>query len=566
MPKDEDDEIDGEDEADEAAEDEDAVEEEDASEPEDEPALAEEQDDEGDESDGEDEADEAADDEDEYEPPELDEGIFGGRHEHPDAADEDFEEDAGDWTDDDYRETASKLFGGHDFFGQNAERAREQLGYQRWEHDEAWRGELDRHAPGVSRTVKFYEREGAVRPLGFMTLAALEALAIACPQLDFGGVHVTIPGRRRRPEELDGPASVPAAPVPPLPPALASTAVAEKVDLRKFATPVGDQKQTSRCAAFAWTHALELAANLLGEPVPRLAPSYSMLQFQKQQGDFKDYKYAYKGGDGTSGTVEPGEVLTKLGTCRQELWPDDHPHPKADDAMLAADAKNFRLRARLVEIQLDDLKRVLSAGCPVQLNMTTGEAFADIGRDGLFDAAEKPSGDHGYHAMLCVGFVGNYFIVKNSWGTDWGDRGYCYVPKKVLASSEPELVAILLERSRATSGPPAAPSAASTAHPSAAPLAAPIPALAPAPPALAAPTVRCPACAQVVRAAAFCEECGGKLEVVTCSACHALVSKGGFCAECGHALAPPPRFCRSCGHMLRPGGRFCEACGAQVGA
>jgi C1A family cysteine protease len=97
-------------------------------------------------------------------------------------------------------------------------------------------------------------------------------------------------------------------------------------------------------------------------------------------------------------------------------------------------------------IALEDVRKVLSAGCPVQVSMNTGTTFSEVGRDGQFNAAEPPSGRHGRHAMLMVGYVGNFFIVKNSWGTDWGDKGYCYIPKNVLAASDPEFVAILLKR------------------------------------------------------------------------------------------------------------------------
>jgi uncharacterized protein YvpB len=95
-------------------------------------------------------------------------------------------------------------------------------------------------------------------------------------------------------------------------------------------------------------------------------------------------------------------------------------------------------------VKLDDLRKVLSAGCPVQLSMTTGEAFSKLGRDGIFKDAEPPKGQHGYHAMLIVGYVGNYYIVKNSWGTSWGDQGYSYMPKKVLAGSQPGFIAVMI--------------------------------------------------------------------------------------------------------------------------
>ena len=33
------------------------------------------------------------------------------------------------------------------------------------------------------------------------------------------------------------------------------------------------------------------------------------------------------------------------------------------------------------------------------------------------------------HAALIVGYTPTYWIVKNSWGTDFGDNGYIYVSR-----------------------------------------------------------------------------------------------------------------------------------------
>jgi uncharacterized protein YvpB len=119
---------------------------------------------------------------------------------------------------------------------------------------------------------------------------------------------------------------------------------------------------------------------------------------------------------------------------------------------MKADASNYKLQASLFAVKLDDLKRVLSAGHPVHLAMTTGPAFSRVGRDGIVRKAEGPSGRHGYHAMLLVGYKGNYFIVKNSWGTSWGDQGYCYIPKNILAQSDPEFIAVALTGGAAPGG------------------------------------------------------------------------------------------------------------------
>jgi C1A family cysteine protease len=38
----------------------------------------------------------------------------------------------------------------------------------------------------------------------------------------------------------------------------------------------------------------------------------------------------------------------------------------------------------------------------------------------------KPSTAQGGHAVALVGYTATNFIVRNSWGTDWGDGGYAY--------------------------------------------------------------------------------------------------------------------------------------------
>lgn len=454
-------------------------------------------DDDGDDSDedGEDSDDDDEDTLEDYEPPEVDGDVLGSRDEYPDADDEDFEEDGGDWTVDDYRDTEQKLFGSGEFFGDTAEQRMQDAGYHPAAQEHAYQQVLAQTAPAATETVNFFEKAGQVVLQGFVSAALLGTLQQHFPNADFSMLRCTVPDR-------DGETPQPR----PLPPALAEVSPADKVDLRKYASPVGDQGQTSRCAAFAWTHALELVATATGRPSPRLSPSYTMLQFQKAQGDARDYKWAYQGGEGCSLSVECGEILGKGGTCRQDLWPDESPTPRADDAGLARDAGQYLLPASVQPIALDDVKKVLSAGCPVQVSMTTGPEFSDLGRDGVFDAAEKPSGQHGYHAMLIVGYIGNYYVVKNSWGADWGDGGYCYIPKKVLVDSEPELIAILSHK-----------------------------------PAAAAPA----------------------REMVTCAACRQSVPSGKFCATCGKPLAKR-RFCTQCGTELTPTARFCATCGTRV--
>lgn len=45
-------------------------------------------------------------------------------------------------------------------------------------------------------------------------------------------------------------------------------------------------------------------------------------------------------------------------------------------------------------------------------------------------ADAKTRNTHGWHAMLCVGYsdIDRVFIVRNSWGREWVDKGYCHIP------------------------------------------------------------------------------------------------------------------------------------------
>lgn len=491
-----------------------------------------------DDDDGDAEEDESSWDDDLEYGVELDEEVRGTRQEFPDAADDDFEDDQGDWSDDDYEESARNLFGRSEFFGDTFESQVRERGYAPIEQEWEWKSAFEHAGEGTGRTVRFFERGGQVSPLGFVTLEALAMLRQFYPQVDLSSLHVTVPPRPR--------VTPLSQPVEQLPQGLAGIDPADKVDLRKYATPVGDQGQTSRCAAFTYTHAIELLGNLAGQPTPRLSCSYTMLQFQRKQGDVKDHQWAYLGGDGTESGPLAGQALIEGGTCRHDLWPNDDERPCADDTTLAQDATSYRLQAKVYECGIEDLRKLLSAGSVIEVGMNTGEHFSEIGRDGVFRAAEKPNGKHGRHSMLVVGYVGNYFIIKNSWGEDWGDKGYCYVPKKVLADSEPEFIAIVPTRARAKTG---------SSGPGSKPR----------------PSVPCTFCDRAGPVGGTCLNCGAPLpKTPPAPPAPAPAPVVGYSMP-NHGWSQPaqaayagPLPCPTCGTALVAHARFCNGCGTRV--
>ncbi len=60
------------------------------------------------------------------------------------------------------------------------------------------------------------------------------------------------------------------------------------------------------------------------------------------------------------------------------------------------------------------------------------DSFMMIRKNGVYAGPNEGEQELGGHCMLIVAFDDYYqsFTVKNSWGTGFGDHGYCYLSYK----------------------------------------------------------------------------------------------------------------------------------------
>lgn len=79
---------------------------------------------------------------------------------------------------------------------------------------------------------------------------------------------------------------------------------------------------------------------------------------------------------------------------------------------------------------LADLKLSLSKGFPVVFGIMVPKSFYLTPANGVFTLPPPNEIRLGGHALLAVGYDDEkqHFIVRNSWGEEFGDKGYCYIP------------------------------------------------------------------------------------------------------------------------------------------
>ena len=205
----------------------------------------------------------------------------------------------------------------------------------------------------------------------------------------------------------------------------------KKVDLRPYMTTVEDQGQVNSCTANAVAGAYEYLVKKnqgIDYDVSRLFIYYNARRARGEQ-------------DRDEGSVISTAIkmLEKKGACSEETWPYEPRHVKEKPSKACYDeAQGFRIDGtQHIDTDLNVWRSALAEGNPIVFGIALFDSFDRQRRRGFVPEPsnqESKRGSHGNHAMLCVGYSDpdQVFIVRNSWGDNWGDNGYCYIPYRYM--------------------------------------------------------------------------------------------------------------------------------------
>jgi C1A family cysteine protease len=135
------------------------------------------------------------------------------------------------------------------------------------------------------------------------------------------------------------------------------------------------------------------------------------------------------------------QVIHSLGVCSEIDWPydinkfKDKPAPNCYDTALTHKTIDYRA----ISQNLDQLKAALIEGYPVVFGFNVYESFEsdEVAKTGIMPIPKLNEKLLGGHAVALVGFdnIKSVFIVRNSWGSGWGDKGYFYMPYEFITNS-----------------------------------------------------------------------------------------------------------------------------------
>ena len=204
-----------------------------------------------------------------------------------------------------------------------------------------------------------------------------------------------------------------------------------RVDLSETCSPVANQSKLGACTSFAVGKGFrEFQINKRGERKVALSAMYLYYEARARWGNTQEP---------TGSTITDNmAVLEEKGMATDATMPYDiAKYMIAPTAAAHAEAKEFRYSDGVRIGSFDDVQAALAKGEPVLFAYDVMESFRKIGPDGLMPVPQPGEKRLGGHAVMAVGYDNQKQVVKvrNSWGGDWADRGYFYMPYAVFKST-----------------------------------------------------------------------------------------------------------------------------------
>lgn len=210
-----------------------------------------------------------------------------------------------------------------------------------------------------------------------------------------------------------------------------ATTLPTSVDLRSLCPVVYDQGQEGSCTANAGVAARVM---LLGISSLLLSRAFLYYESRKLEGTTNS--------DSGAALRDMCRAAQSYGICEEKYMPyATTSYRTAPTTTAIKNAIKYKIKSYTRLSTMADIKNMVALNKkPVVIGMDVFESMESdvVAKTGKLPMPATNEQLLGGHAVLIVGYVDTaptatnsskgYFIVRNSWGENWGDKGYFYMP------------------------------------------------------------------------------------------------------------------------------------------
>ena len=128
------------------------------------------------------------------------------------------------------------------------------------------------------------------------------------------------------------------------------------------------------------------------------------------------------------------KVINRFGVVPEKMWPYNVDNFAVEPTRMCAQIAPLQHSIRYFKLKqtLHDLRNCLKQGFPFVFGFSVYHSFEGdiVSKTGIMQVPEKGEKLLGGHVAAAVGYndYDKTFIVRNSWGSEWGDGGYFHMP------------------------------------------------------------------------------------------------------------------------------------------
>lgn len=205
------------------------------------------------------------------------------------------------------------------------------------------------------------------------------------------------------------------------------------VDLRKQCPGIYNQGELGSCTANAIAAAYEFDEIKENED-NIFIPSRLFIYYNERQMENTT-------GQDAGAEIRDGiKSINKIGVCPEPMWPYDISKFTQKPPKECYDTAKHHQSVQYSRVKQDlyHLKSCLDEGLPFVFGFAVYESFEteEVSKTGVMTMPTEKDNILGGHAVMAVGYDNDkeVFIIRNSWGVNWGDQGYFYMPYEYMTN------------------------------------------------------------------------------------------------------------------------------------